>query len=619
MFNNSIFSTNKEEIIFLADYFSDEYEGGAELSTESLFKENKTGLTVKKIKCSNLDLSTIQNYKDSLWVFFNCSTLDLNLLNYFINSNIKYVIVEYDYKFCMLRSPKKHKKESGSCNCQNSELGQFWEMFMQSSRHIFWMSKQQSNIYFSRFPNLINASNSVLSSLFDTDFFNSIEKLRNNTKNNKYIILKSPSWVKGYEDSLDYCKRNKIVYEEVWGLPNKKLLNKLSESKGMVFLPRGEDTCPRIVIEAKLLGLDIITNDNVQNSTEDWFQNVDETKNYLKTRPEHFWSKVLEIKNRVPKISGYTTSLNWIKNDYPWRDSVKSLLGFCDEVIILDGGSTDGTREELKKLQELDSRIKIYFEEYNWTDPRSAVFDGKMKADARKKCNYEFCWQMDADEIIVEKDYQKIKNLVLNWQNNIDLLALPLIEFWGAEKIRVDVNPWKWRISKNKSHITHGIPISLRSFDDNGKLFAKQGTDGCDYINSASGEVIPCTAFQNLDILLQTQQLALQNIQQYIDLYENYMNQIVDNLPTIRHYSWFDIKRKIIFYRDFWQRHWESLYNIKIEDTAENNKFFDKKWSDISEEEIEELAKKLESKTGGHIFHKKFNEKETTPWIKIKN
>ena len=37
-------------------------------------------------------------------------------------------------------------------------------------------------------------------------------------------------------------------------------------AKGLVFLPKGGDTCPRLVIEAKLLGCDIVTNDGDSNA-----------------------------------------------------------------------------------------------------------------------------------------------------------------------------------------------------------------------------------------------------------------------------------------------------------------------------------------------------------------
>ena len=42
-------------------------------------------------------------------------------------------------------------------------------------------------------------------------------------------------------------------------------------------------------------------------------------------------------------ISGYTTTYNCLKEDYPFLESIQSMLGFCDEVVVVDGCSDDGT------------------------------------------------------------------------------------------------------------------------------------------------------------------------------------------------------------------------------------------------------------------------------------
>ena len=88
-------------------------------------------------------------------------------------------------------------------------------------------------------------------------------------------------------------------------------------------------------------------------------------------------------------------------------------------------------------------------------------------------------------------------------------------------------------------------------------------------------------------------------------------------LPGVRHYSWFDLGRKIRTYRDYWSRHWQSLYNIEQEDTTENNMFFDKPWSEVTEKDIDELADKLANETGGHVFHSKVDWSNPTPHITL--
>ena len=92
----------------------------------------------------------------------------------------------------------------------------------------------------------------------------------------------------------------------------------------------------------------------------------------------------------------------------------------------------------------------------------------------------------------------------------------------------------------------------------------------------------------------------------------------VDNLPTVYHYSWIDINRKIRTYKNYWSKHWQSLYDIKQDDTPENNMFFDKSWSDVTENETNEMAKKLSDDLGGWIFHRKVDFSNPTPWIEWK-
>ena len=57
-------------------------------------------------------------------------------------------------------------------------------------------------------------------------------------------------------------------------------------------------------------------------------------------------------------ISGYTTTYQCLQRHYPVKECVRSLLGFCDEVVVVDAGSTDGTIEVMNQLQREDSRLR---------------------------------------------------------------------------------------------------------------------------------------------------------------------------------------------------------------------------------------------------------------------
>ena len=46
--------------------------------------------------------------------------------------------------------------------------------------------------------------------------------------------------------------------------------------------------------------------------------------------------------------------------------------------------------------------------------------------------------------------------------------------------------------------------------------------------------------------------------------------------------------------------------------------FFNKKWSEVSDDEIVNLAKKMDNELGGWVFHSRVNFEKPTPWYKIK-
>lgn len=630
MFNTDIFGSEPKkedikdtiinsDIVFVSDVFVEEYVGGAELTTETFYK-NSDGLKVCKIKASQIKPDIIQHGIMKHWVFFNYASLDLNLIPVII-ANLNYSIVEYDYKFCKYRSVEKHKEAEGiECDCHNQQNGKIISAFMYAANNLMWMSERQRDLYFSKFNFLKDKNNIVVSSAFKKETIEKLKKVRDSKKkrNNKAIILGSNSWIKGAEDCKKYCEEKDIDYDLFWNIPHNELLEKMGEYSHFVFLPKGGDTCPRIVIEAKLAGMHLHLNDNVQHTNEKWWGSTEDVENYISNHPvQTFWKTIEKTVNKVPTLSGYTTTKDCISQQYPYTQAIESMLGFCDQVVVVDGGSIDGTWEALVDLSKSDDRIIIEQKKRDWSHPRFAVFDGLQKAYARSLCTGDWCWQMDSDEIVHEKDYNKIKNLMRDIPKSMHLLALPVIEYWGSkEKVRVDVNPWKWRLSRNLKHITHGIPGQLRRKDDNEELFAAQGTDGCDYIDAQSHELIPCMHFYNQEIH-NIRVAAISGNLEALEAYENWYNNLVENLPGVHHYSWIDLERKIKTYKNYWSKHWQSLYNIKQGDTPENNMFFDKSWSEVTSQEIKEMAKNLKEKMGGWIFHSKVDFEKPTPYINI--
>ena len=613
-------------VIFVSDYFIDEYGGGAERSTEALFKSSPVP-GVLKLKSSQVNQELVQNGSGKYWVFFNFSQLDGNLIPMIV-ANLHYSIVEYDYKMCAYRSLDLHKRETGkNCDCSNQQQGKIVSAFFHGSDHIFWMSEKQSKIYHQSFPFLKNHDQTVLSSIFDLEDLEFIEKLKKvreeeGYQKNKWAVIDGNSWIKGVKESQDsvYNSFPEDESEVIGGLDYYDLLRKLSEFKGLSFQPLGADTCPRTVIEAKLLGLQLLLNNNVQHFSEEWFhKDTDEIESYLLSRHEVFWNTILEIIEKPVTISGYTTTKDLAKSSYPWKETITSMLGFCDEVVVLDGGSKDGTWEILQEWSKNEPKLKAKQIVRDWDNYRFGVYDGMQKAAARALCTSDWCWQMDCDEVVHENDYEKIKIMVKQSPKSLKLLCLPVIDYWGKNsKVRVDVHPWKWRLSRNDAHITHDIPASHRRYDEKGNLYSAK-SDGCDYVHTDNYQPIPHANFYTKEHEKFRQDLMndLKFRNDHLELYERYMNSVVNELPSVHHYSWWNIEKKIYSYKNFWSKFWTSLYNKVTEDTSENNMFFDKKWQDVTDEEIKSMAEKMENDLGGWIMHSKVDFSKPTPWYKL--
>ncbi len=290
-----------------------------------------------------------------------------------------------------------------------------------------------------------------------------------------------------------------------------------------------------------------------------------------------------------PTISGYTHLLNPEEQGFPYLQSIKSMLGFCDEVVVVDGGSKDASLGKLRQLAAADPRLKIHEREWDWNEPG---MDGMQKAFGRAMCSGEFLWQQDADEVVHEEDYEKIRKLAKRFPKDVNLLHLPVIDLWGDNfTARTDRHSWKWRFSRNDFRITHGINKDARVLDEKtGKTFARKGqSDCCEYVYLLDYTYVPHKGFYSMEL----ESLRLRDP----GAYAARMNQLFKELPSVFHYSWADIPRKIKNFRDFWDKCWSNLYN---EETRTKRFFPDRDWETVTEEEIQAEAEKMKLQGGEH-------------------
>ncbi|MGI9555231.1 MAG: hypothetical protein ACR2M6_04605, partial [Vampirovibrionia bacterium] len=153
-----------KKILFVSDAFAEDYIGGAELTTEALIESgNKANITVKKIRCKEVKKEHVQEMQDVHWVICNFFSLsdDIKLE---IAKSVSYSIIEYDYKFCIYRSPEKHLNLEGKeCDCTSRESEKINLVFYGYAQKIWFMSQTQREIFIENVRTIKKENTSVLS------------------------------------------------------------------------------------------------------------------------------------------------------------------------------------------------------------------------------------------------------------------------------------------------------------------------------------------------------------------------------------------------------------------------------------------------------------------------
>src|ERR1700693_5973829 len=108
-------------------------------------------------------------------------------------------------------------------------------------------------------------------------------------------------------------------------------------------------------------------------------------------------------------ISGFMVLKNVLKTGYPFVESIASSLPVCDEFLISEGYYVDGTFEVLEKISKLNKKVKVFRQQWPSTKKYSVIAD--VTNSIRAKCNYDYIFSIQANEIIHEDNVELIKAL----------------------------------------------------------------------------------------------------------------------------------------------------------------------------------------------------------------
>jgi hypothetical protein len=202
----------------------------------------------------------------------------------------KYTIYEHDHKYLLNRNPAIFTdfvapKES----IVNYE-------FYKNALRVFCQSNFHASIV-RRNLDLKNIS-SLGGNLWSEESLTLLQTLASVEKSNVASILDSDIEHKNTIDAIRYCKTKNIPYELVKSPVYDSFLRKLGANNFFVFFPKTPETLSRVIVEARMMGMSVTTNNLVGASKEDWFKLKGEDLINV------FWNKRADIPNAV--MEAYT-------------------------------------------------------------------------------------------------------------------------------------------------------------------------------------------------------------------------------------------------------------------------------------------------------------------------
>ena len=97
---------------------------------------------------------------------------------------------------------------------------------------------------------------------------------------------------------------------------------------------------------------------------------------------------------------------NVIRQGYPVAEAIASSLPICDEFLISDGYSNDGTFEMLQKIASLNKKIKLSRIEWEKKD-LTVLADVSNKL--REQCSSDYLFYIQAAEVVHEANVKMLR------------------------------------------------------------------------------------------------------------------------------------------------------------------------------------------------------------------
>ncbi len=138
----------------------------------------------------------------------------------------------------------------------------------------------------------------------------------------------------------------------------------------------------------------------------------------------------------MTRLGGSLFIKDGVKFDYCFKEAILCLQEFCDEVVVVDAGSTDETVSILKTLEDNKTKI-IYLDGSEWEQENGREKLNYFSNKAIEQLTTEWNFNLQGDEIVHEKSYESIRKAINS--GLAEAYMCSRINLWGSPYMQLNV------------------------------------------------------------------------------------------------------------------------------------------------------------------------------------
>lgn len=142
------------------------------------------------------------------------------------------------------------------------------------------------------------------------------------------------------------------------------------------------------------------------------------------------------------KISGFSFVRNAVRFDYPFLESISSLLPICDEFVVAAGSSDDDTLLRLESLRS--PKLKVIETVWDETQRTGGAILSQQTNIALDHVSGNWAFYLQADEVVHENDLPVITEALHRYHNDtsVEGILFSYKHFYGGYNYVGDSRQW---------------------------------------------------------------------------------------------------------------------------------------------------------------------------------